>query len=601
MTQRNYWRQLSRRKLSRRALLHVSSRAGIGAVGLALVGCGDDDDDGQPAAVQVDQQEQQAQQQAAQPQRQQVQQQQAQQQTEQTAEQQAQQAEQQEEAAAQQQEEQQAAQAEATVAEHVPTGEVRWPTQTNVSGLEGTTGTGGGDHQVLWPIFDNLVSYDASLTPTESRSLAESWEIPDPLQVIFNLRPGVLYHDLTKLTADTTRLHIERGKTVDGSNVKADLAAIDHVDPVDETTAIFEMSAPFSPLLRVLGDRAGMLLAPSAFDRINTPNSREAPVGTGAFTYVDEDLDGPYKQEYFPEYWQEGAPRVERLTMYQAIEPTQQVNGLLTGEFDFLGGVPPEDLARVEEAGKSLSVRETNALGFIYLNPNLEPWGNIHLRQALNHAIDRDKFVEVVYENLNTANHWGYLGPALGGIHDPDEILVRHDPDRVREELELAGQPDGFEFDMNIPASAITGAEFVQASLAPYGIVLNIVVKPAPDFYLEFFEQRVNTFMSGMSVRADPWQQLAFLGRADGPYDFVLPPGDKDAEVQAAFQKVTEIFDPEPRAEAFRELNRVMVSRAWHIHTHYWSSVFAHDPALEFEHFGDGKPHFGQKDVGWSS
>ena len=124
----------------------------------------------------------------------------------------------------------------------------------------------------------------------------------------------------------------------------------------------------------------------------------------------------------------------------------------------------------------------------------------------------------------------------------------------MREELELAGHPDGFEFDMNIPATSITGAEFVQANLAPYGIILNIVVKPAPDYYLEFFEKRVNTFMSGMSVRADPWQQLAFLGRADGPYDFVLPPGDKDAEVQAAFQKVTEIFDPEPRAEAFREL-----------------------------------------------
>ena len=141
----------------------------------------------------------------------------------------------------------------------------------------------------------------------------------------------MLYHDLTELTADTTRLHIERSKTVDGSNVKADLAAIARVDPVDETTAIFEMTAPFSPLLRVLGDRAGMLLAPSAFDRINTPNSRERPVGTGAFTYVDEDLDGPYAQEYFPEYWQDGAPRVERLTMSQSIEPTQQVNGLLTG------------------------------------------------------------------------------------------------------------------------------------------------------------------------------------------------------------------------------------------------------------------------------
>ena len=192
----------------------------------------------------------------------------------------------------------------------------------------------------MWTIFDNLVSYDASLNPTESRSLAESWEIPDPLNVIFNLRSGVLYHDLTELTADSTRLHIERGQTLDGSNVKADLAAIDRVDAVDETTAIFEMTAPFSPLLRVLGDRAGMLLAPSAFDRIDTPNSREAPVGTGAFTYVDEDLDGPYVQQSFPEYWQDDAPRVDKLTMYQAIEPTQQVNGLLTGEFDFLASIP---------------------------------------------------------------------------------------------------------------------------------------------------------------------------------------------------------------------------------------------------------------------
>ena len=600
MTERNYWRQLKRRRLSRRALLNVSARAGIGAAGLALVGCGDDDDDGQPTAVQVEQQDQQQQQAAAQPAQQQVQQQQAQQQSEQAAEQQAQQVEQQEQAIAQQQEQQQAAQAEATVADHTPTGEVRWPISGNVSGLEGTTGTGGGDHQVLWPIFDNLVSYDASLTPTESRSLAESWEIPDPLQVIFSIRPGVLYHDLTELSADTTRLHIERGQTLDGSNVKADLAAIARVDPVDETTAIFEMNAPFSPLLRVLGDRAGMLLAPSAFDRFNTPNSREAPVGTGAFVYVDEDLDGPYRQEYFPQYWQPDAPHVANLTMSQSIEGTQGVNGLLTGEFDFLPGVPPEDLSRVEDAGKSISVRETNALGFIYVNPNLgEPWDNIHLRRAMNHAIDRDKFVEVVYENLNTANHWGYLGPALVGIHDPDEILIRYDPDRVREELELAGHPDGFDFDMNIPATAITAAEFIQASVAPFGINLNIVVKPTPDYYLEFFEKKVNTFMSGMSVRADPWQQLAFLGRADGPYDFMLPPEDKDADVQAAFQKVTEIFEPEARAEAFRELNRVMVSRAWHIHTHYWSSVYAHDPALEFEHFGDGKPHFGQKDVRW--
>ena len=222
MSEQNYWTRVSRRRLSRRTLLSGSARAGIGAVGLALVGCGDDDDDG-PAAAQVAQQAEQQDQPAAQQQDQQQAAPQAAQQTEQQADQQAAQAD------ADQQAEDQAVQqqaAETVSTSQAPTGEVRWPLSSNVSGLEGTTGTGGGDHQILWPIFDNLVSYDASLTPTESRSLAESWEIPDPLKVIFNLRSGVLYHDLTELTADTTRLHIERGKTVDGSNVKADLAAI---------------------------------------------------------------------------------------------------------------------------------------------------------------------------------------------------------------------------------------------------------------------------------------------------------------------------------------------------------------------------------------
>jgi ABC-type transport system substrate-binding protein len=346
-----------------------------------------------------------------------------------------------------------------------------------------------------------------------------------------------------------------------------------------------------------------MLLAPSAFDRINQANSREAPVGTGAFMYVDEDLDGDYVLDAFPEYWQEGAPRVERLTLSQAVESSQGINGMLTDQFDFRADVAPEDISRLEDAGESLSVKLTNSLGFLYLNPNLEPWGNIHLRQAVNHGIDRDKYVEAVFDGLHTANHWGYLGPALAGIFDEDQILVSFDPDRVREELALAGSPEGFEFDTNILNSpiAIATGEFIQGNLAEFGITMNLVVRPSPDYYIEFFEERADAFIAGMSVRADPWQQLAFLGREDGPYDFILPPGDKDAEVQAAFQKVTEIFDAELRAEAFQELNRVLTDRAWHIHTHYNSSVFGHDPGLQFQHFADGKEHFGQKDVGWAT
>ena len=51
MSDRNYWTTLRQRKISRRTMLGASAKAGIGAAGLVLVGCGDDDDDAAPAAV----------------------------------------------------------------------------------------------------------------------------------------------------------------------------------------------------------------------------------------------------------------------------------------------------------------------------------------------------------------------------------------------------------------------------------------------------------------------------------------------------------------------------------------------------------------------
>ena len=45
MSERNYWQRMSHRRVSRRTLLRASATAGVGAAGLALVACGDDDDD----------------------------------------------------------------------------------------------------------------------------------------------------------------------------------------------------------------------------------------------------------------------------------------------------------------------------------------------------------------------------------------------------------------------------------------------------------------------------------------------------------------------------------------------------------------------------
>ena len=109
MTERNYWQRLRRNRMTRRSLLRASGRAGVGAAGLALVGCGGDDDSVSQVQQRQQQQQQVMQQQAQQQQQQQAMQQQAQQEQQQSAaDQQAQQAEQQEQTADEADQQQQA-------------------------------------------------------------------------------------------------------------------------------------------------------------------------------------------------------------------------------------------------------------------------------------------------------------------------------------------------------------------------------------------------------------------------------------------------------------------------------------------------------------
>ena len=168
MSERNYWTKLGRRAMSRRTLLRASARAGVGAAGLALVGCGDDDDDGQQTVAQ-------AQQQAMQ-----------QPQAEQQAEQQAQQQQAQTATAEEQQEDEQAAQAADS--------EPKRGGVVTFAGWDGgifdpaIANHGGTDSNVL-SIYDQLNYLDEGGVLTSA--MAELPEVVDELNFIYTIKPNV--------------------------------------------------------------------------------------------------------------------------------------------------------------------------------------------------------------------------------------------------------------------------------------------------------------------------------------------------------------------------------------------------------------------------
>src|SRR5918912_2051857 len=116
---------------------------------------------------------------------------------------------------------------------------------------------------VFSALCDKLVDVDDKLNIVPM--LATSWEwSADNKTLTLKLRSGVTFHDGEKFDAAAVKYNIERHKTMQGSNRRGELAPVSSVDVVDDHTVRLNLSAPFSPLLAQLADRAGMMVSPKA-------------------------------------------------------------------------------------------------------------------------------------------------------------------------------------------------------------------------------------------------------------------------------------------------------------------------------------------------
>ena len=116
---------------------------------------------------------------------------------------------------------------------------------------------------VFSALCDKLVDVDEKLNLVPQLALSWQWSA-DNKTLTMKLRPGVTFHDGEKLDAAAVKFNLERHKTLAGSNRRGELAPLASVDVVDPLTVRLNLTAPFSPLLAALSDRAGMMVSPKA-------------------------------------------------------------------------------------------------------------------------------------------------------------------------------------------------------------------------------------------------------------------------------------------------------------------------------------------------
>src|SRR3954468_23770404 len=173
---------------------------------------------------------------------------------------------------------------------------------------------------VFASLCDKLVDIDEKLTIVPQ--LATSWQwAPDNKALTMKLRPGVTFHDGEKFDAAAVKFNIERHKNIAGSNRRGELLPVSTVDVVDDMTVRLNLSAPFSPLLTVLADRAGMMVSPKAAQAMPT-NFGTKPVCSGPFKFAERIAQDRIVLERYPNYWNKAAIHFDKITFQPIIDAT---------------------------------------------------------------------------------------------------------------------------------------------------------------------------------------------------------------------------------------------------------------------------------------
>ncbi|OHD72950.1 MAG: hypothetical protein A2V99_05355 [Spirochaetes bacterium RBG_16_67_19] len=349
-----------------------------------------------------------------------------------------------------------------------------WALSGNPDSLDPQKTAGTLTFQTVRSLYDTLVEPDAKGQIVGA--LAERWQTSaDNLTWTFTLRKGVKFHNGDALTSADVRASFERIKNKEFASPKAsEYAAITSIETPDPSTVVFKLAKPFSPLLAALASGWGAILPKSLIDSGHDFSSK--PVGTGPFVFKEWVRDNRIVLAKNPDYWLKGLPKFDSLIFQIIPERAVQVQGLIAGQIDGSDIIDQEDVPMLEASGKVNIDRPLTAQIFVLaMNCSKPPLNDLRVRQAVNHAIDKQAVLDVAYGGGKPVGTFMNYGNAY---YRDFTSLYPYDPAKARSLLAQAGVGKDTVLEMVLPANYpphVKAGEMYQEMLSKVG--LNVQIK----------------------------------------------------------------------------------------------------------------------------
>ncbi len=446
------------------------------------------------------------------------------------------------------------------------------------------------------PHYSTLLKFDAPNYPAIKGDLAESWTVsPDHRVYTFKLRPGVLFHDGSKLTSADIKASYERIiHPPEGvfSARQATYAAIEAIDTPDARTVVFRLAWPEAAMLANFASPWNCIY--SAAKLAQDPQYPKTHIlGTGPFTFVEHVKGDHWTGKRFPGYFMPGKPYLDGYVA-KFIKGEKVIAALESGEIQaqFRSVTPNERDELVKALGPRIEVTEEPWLINLLLvfNTKRPPFDDARVRRALSLAIDRWDAAE----RLSATTYMKFVG----GVMRPGFSMATP-------ESELTQLP-GFSRDITASRAearrllAAAGVSHLKIALVnrnvpiPYGPGADYVTAAWRQIGVTVEETRLNTkdweaaLKSGAFDAAfdfagdyfdDPTLQLAkYISRDLSPVNYS---GATDRMLDSLFVGQAVTADPRQRARIVRAFEQRALEQAYAVPVLWWNRIIANSSRLK--------------------
>lgn len=316
-------------------------------------------------------------------------------------------------------------------------------------------------------MYESLVEFNAEgdIKP----SLAEEYEVSDDgLEYNFKLREGVLFHSGEEFNADTVKANYDR---IMSNNLRAErnLQFVDSLEVNGEYEVTFKMKEPFSAMLNKF-----TMIPMASVKSIEEETVGSKPDGTNNFKYVEWKQGTTLKVEKFDKYRDEDSTNVDKLIFQPVAENGSRVAMLETGEADFIYPMPQQNVKDFEnKEGIVIDESPSSVVRYVSINTHMDQYSDVKVRQAMNHAINKDAYIDVVKNGFGIPLD-STMSPETQYYESQD--LYEYDVEKAKELLAEAGYEDGFKAEIwaNNSSESVKGMQFIQQQLAEIGIEVEV-------------------------------------------------------------------------------------------------------------------------------